>query len=122
MFSSNDLKTFYVGTGESYTGAEALGNGLWKSSDAGETWTNVFGGKSETETVYRSEGNNVKFPDDDSLGPYAYISAAFGGSLSKTPLVKELILANDNSTVNSGENANANGTTVLAKPKNNMGG
>ena len=111
VYDPNDLKTFYVGTGESYTGAEALGNGLWKSSDAGKTWENVFGGKSKTETVYRSEGNNVKFPDDDSLGPYAYISAAFGGSLSKTPLVKELILANDNSTVNSGENANANGTT-----------
>ena len=56
VYDPNDLKTFYVGTGESYTGAEALGNGLWKSTDAGETWTNVFGGKSETETVYRSEG------------------------------------------------------------------
>ena len=110
VYDPNDLKTFYVGTGESYTGAEALGNGLWKSTDAGDTWTNVFGGKSETETVYRSEGNNVKFPDDDSIGPYAYISAAFGGSLSKTPLVKELVLANDNNTDNGGTE-NATGTT-----------
>jgi len=30
VYDPNDLKTFYVGTGESYTGAEALGNGLWK--------------------------------------------------------------------------------------------
>ena len=111
VYDPNDLKTFYVGTGESYTGAEALGNGLWKSSDAGETWTNVFGGKSEIETVYRSEGNSVKFPNDDSLGPYAYINAAFGGSLSKTPIVRNLILANDGSTVNNGTNENATGTT-----------
>ena len=57
VYDPNDLNTFYVGTGESYTGAEALGNGLWKSSDGGETWSNVFGGKSETEKVYRSTGN-----------------------------------------------------------------
>ena len=31
-YDPNDTKIFYVGTGESYTGAEALGNGLWKSS------------------------------------------------------------------------------------------
>ncbi|MDB4113630.1 T9SS type A sorting domain-containing protein [Flavobacteriaceae bacterium] len=111
VYDPNDLKTFYVGTGESYTGAEALGNGLWKSTDAGETWTNVFGGKSETETVYRSEGNSVKFPNDNSLGPYAYITAGFGGSLSKTPIVRDLILANDGSTVNNGTNENATGTT-----------
>ncbi|MDB3927508.1 hypothetical protein N9343_02065, partial [Flavobacteriaceae bacterium] len=60
VYDPNDLNIFYVGTGESYTGAEALGNGLWKSTDAGQTWSNVFGGKSENKTVYRSEGNFVK--------------------------------------------------------------
>ena len=110
VYDPNDLNTFYVGTGESYTGAEALGNGLWKSSDAGKTWSNVFGGNSKNKTIYRSEGNSVKFPDNDSLGPYAYISAAFGGSLSSEPIVSNLILANDNSSVNNGDNANATGT------------
>ena len=94
VYDPNDLKTFYVGTGESYTGAEALGNGLWKSSDAGETWTNVFGGKSETETVYRSNGNFVKINNLD-LGPYTYIGAGFGPSLTSTPITADLILADD---------------------------
>ena len=94
VYDPNDLKTFYVGTGESYTGAEALGNGLWKSSDAGETWTNVFGGKSETETVYRSEGNFLKI-NNIELGPYTYIGAGFGPSLTSTPITADLVIADD---------------------------
>ena len=95
VYDPNDLKTFYVGTGESYTGAEALGNGLWKSSDGGITWNNVFGGKSKTQKVYRSKGNFVKVTNRD-LGPYSYISAAFGPSLTSDAITGDLILANDN--------------------------
>ena len=95
VYDPNDLKTFYVGTGESYTGAEALGNGLWKSSDGGITWNNVFGGKSKTQKVYRSKGNFVKVTNRD-LGPYSYIGAAFGPSLTSDAVTGDLILANDN--------------------------
>ena len=42
-FDPNDTKIFYVGTGESYTKA-GPGNGLWKSTDKGATWTKIFGG------------------------------------------------------------------------------
>ena len=81
-----------------------------KSSDGGETWSNVFGGKSETEKVYRSSGNYVKFTNNESLGPYAYVSAAFGPSLTSDPIVKDLILADDNNTDNGGTEG-ATGTT-----------
>jgi len=113
VYDPNDLKTFYVGTGESYTGAEALGNGLWKSTDAGETWANVFGGKSKTETVYRSEGNYVKVTNNDNLGPYTYIDAAFGPSLTSDPIVANLIMADDNDTSNGGTEG-ATGTKMDA--------
>ncbi|MBT5393300.1 MAG: hypothetical protein HOL18_04870, partial [Flavobacteriaceae bacterium] len=113
VYDPNDLKTFYVGTGESYTGAEALGNGLWKSTDAGETWANVFGGKSKTETVYRSEGNYVKVTNNDNLGPYTYIGAAFGPSLTSDPIVANLIMADDNDTSNGGTEG-ATGTKMDA--------
>ena len=48
----NNTKVFYVGTGESYTGGDALGNGLWKSEDGGDSWFKVFGGDTENPTTY----------------------------------------------------------------------
>ena len=56
----NNTKNFYVGTGESYTAGDALGNGLWKSEDGGDTWYKTFGGDTENPTSYLSEGNKIK--------------------------------------------------------------
>ena len=32
----------YIGTGESQTGSGVSGNGVWKSTDGGSSWTNIF--------------------------------------------------------------------------------
>lgn len=40
----NNSNTFYIGAGESYTSGDAVGRGVWKSTDAGITWQNIFGG------------------------------------------------------------------------------
>ncbi len=37
----NNSQIMYVGTGESYTGDDAVGNGVWKSTDGGASWANV---------------------------------------------------------------------------------
>lgn len=109
-YDPNDTKVFYVGTGESYTGADALGNGLWKSSDSGITWNNVFGGKSDTEQVYISEGNSIEVTNIEDVGPFNYVAAAFGPSLSKDPIIADLLLADDGSTVGD-ESDGIGGTT-----------
>jgi len=44
IYDPNDTNTFYIGSGESYTFGAAVGRGVWKSSDGGVTWTNIFGG------------------------------------------------------------------------------
>ena len=109
-YDPNDTKIFYVGTGESYTGAEALGNGLWKSSDGGATWDNVFGGKSKLKVTYISPGNFVKVTNPSDLGPYSYVAAAFGPSLNTTAIVEDLILADDGSS--EGDTSDGKGGTT----------
>ena len=97
-YDPNNTSIFYVGTGESYTGADSLGNGLWKSSDGGNTWSNIFGGKSDNEVTYISVGNSVIITSPTGYGPYNYAAATFGPSLSKDAIVNNLILADDGST------------------------
>ena len=38
----NNSQIIYIGTGESYTSGQAIGNGVWKSTDGGANWTNVY--------------------------------------------------------------------------------
>ena len=38
----NDSQIMYLGTGEIHSPAQALGNGIWKSTDGGATWSNVY--------------------------------------------------------------------------------
>ena len=51
-YDPNNPTTFYAGTGEHYTGGDALGNGLWRSTDAGATWENIFGGRSDLSLIH----------------------------------------------------------------------
>ena len=44
IYDPNNTNTFYIGSGESYTSGDAVGRGVWKSTDGGVTWANIFGG------------------------------------------------------------------------------
>jgi len=40
----NNPNILYIASGESYSSGQAVGNGIWKSTDSGKTWVHVFGG------------------------------------------------------------------------------
>ncbi len=93
----NNSQIWYVGTGESYVGGDANGDGLWKSNDGGATFTNVFGGISGV-TFFNSASNfNVNTPISIT-GSYLMVEApvAFSSAPRITlPITNEAVFQND---------------------------
>ena len=90
----NDSKTFYIGTGESYVSGDVNGDGVWKSTDGGNSWTNILGGV--TGAAYLDANSTVKVNSPASIAD-TYISTlatAFGGDLL-TPVTGNLVLVQD---------------------------
>ena len=46
----NNSNIWYIGTGESYTGSDAVGNGVYKTTDGGANWTRVLSASGTTDT------------------------------------------------------------------------
>ena len=102
-YDPNDTKTFYVGTGESYTGGDALGNGLWKSTDGGDSWNKVMGG--DTQSSYVSEYNVVEIVTPNSDRTYRFVEASFGpGVPTDNAIVEDAVLGLD--AANDGDQSN----------------
>ena len=93
-YDPNETKTFYVGTGESYTGGDALGNGLWKSTDQGESWNKVMGG--DTQTSYVAEYNKVEFVTPSLTKTYRFSEASFGPNVPQdAPIIADAVFGID---------------------------
>ena len=96
-YDPNDSNIFYAGTGEIYTGGDAIGNGLWKSSDGGLTWENIFGGSSDSEQVFKSHLNELSITSQTDENPIDFLQSSFGPNLPGPPLKyleNEIIVAN----------------------------
>ncbi|TCI84793.1 PA domain-containing protein [Tenacibaculum sp. M341] len=90
----NNSNIFYVGTGESYTGGDANGNGLWKSIDGGNKWTKVFGGITGPSFFQANSTVTVSSPVSIAGDYGSILTTSFGGDLS-TPLNGDIVLVND---------------------------
>ena len=113
----NNTMTFYVGTGESYTNGDANGNGVWKSTNGGQTWARIFGGEPGETYVIPDTGidtGDVKVTVNSPssiAGDYFGLSGSFGADL--TPISGTLVLVDDGSgNPNEGCSSLTNGTAI----------
>ena len=93
----NNTSVFYVGTGESYTGGDAGGDGVWKSSNRGLTWAKVFGGITGP-TAFQSATNVTINSPSGLAGNYAcFPNLSFGEAIT-TPITSNVVLVADGTT------------------------
>ncbi|WP_055443871.1 PA domain-containing protein [Lacinutrix himadriensis] len=94
----NDSQIFYVGTGESYGGGDATGDGVWQSTDGGSTWTRIFGESTGDSYFVSASSISVNSPASIAGDYQSFATTAFGTEITTT-VSGDLILANDPSPV-----------------------
>ncbi len=93
-YDPNNLSVFYVGTGESYVGGDVNGDGVWKSTNAGLTWTKVFGGITGPTSFSSAAKVRVNSPAPLVAEYPCYPTTAFGPALSSN-ITGDIVLVND---------------------------
>jgi hypothetical protein len=95
-YDPNNKTTFYVGTGESYVDGDVNGDGLWKSTDGGNTFTRVFGGISGPTTFVSVANVTVNSPSSlvGNMACYPNNSAVFGVTIT-SPITSNIVLIQD---------------------------
>ncbi|WP_040279388.1 T9SS type A sorting domain-containing protein [Psychroserpens damuponensis] len=80
----NNSNIFYIASGESYTQGSVVGRGVWKSTDAGQTWNIVLGGGVTSVTNGGENVNGLFYVNDivarDNAGVteiYAAVASGF---------------------------------------------
>ncbi|MBT8253174.1 MAG: thrombospondin type 3 repeat-containing protein, partial [Bacteroidia bacterium] len=112
-YDPNNTNVFYVGTGESYVNGDVNGDGVWKSEDAGETWSNVLGGISGPTTFQSASNITVNSPAG-LAGDYISVPTGSFGSTITSVITADLVLANDATGVPT-EGCNAFGEDATGK-------
>ena len=82
-YDPNNKNIFYAGTGEIYTGGRALGNGLWRSTDGGDNWENIFGGRSDSQESFVGTNNTVDIIEPTGESSIEFLQASFGPNLPR---------------------------------------
>ena len=95
-YDPNNLNVFYIGTGESYVGGDVNGDGVWKSSNGGTTWSHVFGGITGPTAFQSSTNLTINSPGTIAGNYVCYPTnpANFGVAVT-TPITSNIVLVND---------------------------
>lgn len=96
----NNTSTWYVGTGESYVSGDVNGNGVWKTTNSGTSWTRVFGGGTTATTQSAVYNLQVISPSNAGVirGYVTTVATTFGAPL--TNFTAPITLVNDGTAPN----------------------
>lgn len=92
----NNSSTWYVGTGESYVNGDVNGNGVWKTTNAGTSWTRVFGGGTVATTQSAVYNLQITSPSNAGVirGYVTTVATTFGAPINST-INAQIQLVND---------------------------
>ncbi|OGS61531.1 MAG: hypothetical protein A2X07_07445 [Flavobacteria bacterium GWF1_32_7] len=94
-YDPNNTNVFYLGTGESYVGGDVNGDGVWKSTNGGTTWTKVFGGISGSTTFQSAADLTINSPAGIAGNYACYPTTAFGIT-PVAAITANVVLVSDN--------------------------
>lgn len=115
-YDPNNTSTFYLGTGESYTAGDFLSSGLWKSSNAGLSWTKVLG-DNPSNSIYQSVANiTVNLPSTIAGNYPCTVNEAFGLPITNSITSDIALVADASSSPSSlGCGSLVNGASLAGK-------
>ena len=107
----NNSNIMYLGTGESYVQGQVNGNGIWKSTNGGSSWTQIFGGP-DGQAVFNVDATATVNSPGSIQGTLSALQAGFGPGVGSA-ITGNLVLVSDG-TANPTEGCNAltNGAAI----------
>ncbi len=107
----NNSQIMYLGTGESYTSRDGTSNGIFKSTDGGSTWANVFA--INQGIPFFNGGSTVEINSPGNIaGSITGVTATFGPAFTSA-ITGNLVLVNDGTAApTQGCNALINGAAI----------
>lgn len=114
-YDPNNTNVFYVGTGESYVGGDVNGDGVWKSTNGGVSFSKVFGGISGATTFQSASDVVVNSPAGVAGNYSCFPTTAFGQPIASV-MTADVALVNDGTaTPTLGCGTLINGPSVTGK-------